>query len=248
MISASPYCLQGNLIVQQEQGGYTEELMIQKPNLVKDQLAAFGHNLRERRLKKGWTLEELAERSGLSKPFLSRLESGNRQASIAAVLTLSQVFGVSMASMFETLPVLDPCLIVRKAEATSHKAFGLTYVPLSHADNSFNLRPLRVTVSRKRTGNDHYQHEGEEWIYVLSGQLTLSLAGRTYDLETGDAVHFDSRLPHRVISRGKTDCDILIVASPLALERAATALPFNGRRAIQHLPAASRALEFSAPS
>jgi transcriptional regulator with XRE-family HTH domain len=54
------------------------------------------------RSAKGWTLEELAERSGLSKPFLSRLESGDRQPSIAAVLTLARVFGVPMGSLFES--------------------------------------------------------------------------------------------------------------------------------------------------
>ncbi len=94
-----------------------------KPNtLVKDQLAAFGSNLKPRRLERGWTFDDLAKRSGLSKPFLSRLESGDRQASIAAVLTLSQVFELSLAEMFETQVALDPCLIVRKAEAVPREA------------------------------------------------------------------------------------------------------------------------------
>ena len=199
--------------------------MIPTPDLVKNQLASFGANMKEQRLKRGWTLDELAERTGLSKPFLSRLEAGNRQASIAAVLTLSQVFGTSLATLFETPPAADPCLIVRKADAVPQEAHGLTYVPLSKADQSFNLRPLRVTVSPKRRGSQHYQHDGEEWIYVLSGKLTLSLAGQTYDLDPGDAVHFDSRLPHRVIARGHSPVEILLIASPLALERAAATAP-----------------------
>jgi transcriptional regulator with XRE-family HTH domain len=199
--------------------------MIPTPDLVKSQLASFGANMKDQRIKRGWTLEELAERSGLSKPFLSRLEAGSRQASIAAVLTLSQVFGTSLATLFETPPVADPCLIVRKADATPHEAHGLTYVPLSKADQSFNLRPLRITVSSKRRGSQHYQHDGEEWIYVLAGKLMLSLAGNTYDLDPGDAVHFDSRLPHRVIARGNSDAEILLIASPLALERAAATAP-----------------------
>jgi transcriptional regulator with XRE-family HTH domain len=68
---------------------------------VKDQLAAFGPNLKQCRLRHEWTMVELARRTGLSKPFLSRLESGDRQPSIAAVLTLSQALGVSPAAMFE---------------------------------------------------------------------------------------------------------------------------------------------------
>ena len=209
--------------------------MANKPQkLVKEQLAAFGANLKQHRLRKGWTLDDLARRSGLSKPFISRLESGDRQASIAAVLTLSQVFGVSLASMFEPQISLDPCLIVRKSETSALSANGLTYVPLSFAGHLFNLRPIRVTVSLKRTGTEHYHHDGEEWIYVLSGQITLSLAGETYDLETGDAIHFDSRLPHRVMARGKVAPEILLVASPLPLERALTSTfsHLDSRRAI----------------
>jgi transcriptional regulator with XRE-family HTH domain len=209
--------------------------MAKPKNLVKEQLAAFGANLKQQRVRRGWTLDELAKRSDLSKPFLSRLESGDRQASIAAVLTLCEVFGLSMAEMFETKVALDACLIVRKSDLVPREAAGLTYAPLSQAGHLFNLRPIRVTVSPDRTGNEHYRHEGEEWIYVLSGQITLSLAGERHDLDTGDAVHFDSRLPHRVIPRGKKAPEILLVASPLALERrtAASTFALNGsKRAI----------------
>jgi quercetin dioxygenase-like cupin family protein len=212
--------------------------MSKSQNLVQNQLAAFGANLKARRLQKGWTLEDLAQRSELSRAFISRLESGDRQASIAAVLTLSQVFGVSLAEMFETQIAMEPCLIVRKSEAVAHRAQGLTYVPLSQAGHSFNLRPIRVTVSPERNGHEHYRHEGEEWIYVLSGEITLSLAGERYDLAAGDAVHFDSRLPHRVIPRSKKAPEILLVSSPLALERKVAGqmfLPSNAKRAIPML-------------
>jgi quercetin dioxygenase-like cupin family protein len=222
--------------------------MSKPKNVVKDQLAAFGDNLKQQRLRKGWTLDDLAKRSSLSKPFLSRLESGDRQASIAAVLTLSEVFGLSLAEMFETHVPLEPCLIVRKAETVAREVHGLTYVPLSKAGHHFNVRPIRVTVSPERTGTEHYRHEGEEWIYVLSGALTLSLAGETYELETGDAIHFDSRLPHRVIASGKKAAEILLVASPQPLERRSAAASFtltNARRAIPARESAEHGNEIS---
>jgi transcriptional regulator with XRE-family HTH domain len=225
--------------------------MSKTPNLVKEQLISFGVNLKQHRLQKGWTLDDLAKRSGLSKPFLSRLESGDRQASIAAVLTLSQIFGVSLASMFETQVAMDPCLIVRKAEEAPREAYGLTYVPLSRAGHHFNLRPIQVTVSLDRTGDQHYSHEGEEWIYVVSGKITLSLAGQKYDLDAGDAVHFDSRLPHRVLARGTRAPEILLVASPLPLERRVAApnlLPGTSLRAIPALEVKHNLRDLSSPS
>lgn len=182
---------------------------------IQQQLSSFGARLRELRVRRGWTLQELAARSALSKPFLSRLESGNRQASIAAALTLSRVFDVSLASLFESPPVETPCVIVRASEAVEKTVNGLRYAPLSHAGRFFNVQPLRVKVSPSRRGHEHYHHAGEEWLYVLSGKLTLSLAGQTYDLEPGDAAHFESRLPHRLIARGGHEAEVLVVAAPI---------------------------------
>ena len=236
-------CQSGREVVCKKISSY--KLFMSNPqNLVKNQLAAFGANLKSRRLQRGWTLDDLASRSELSKPFLSRLESGDRQASIAAVLTLSQVFGVSLAEMFETQVALEPCLVVRKSDGVPHRAQGLTYVPLSQAGHSFNLRPIRVTVfSPSATGRNTTAMRGEEWIYVLSGEITLSLAGEKYELGAGDAVHFDSRLPHRVIPRSKTAPEILLVSSPLTLERKVagqTFLPSSARRAIPLLEITDR--------
>ncbi len=183
---------------------------------IQSQLQSFGARLRELRLQKGWTLEELACRSALSRPFLSRLESGGRQASIAAALTLSRIFDVSLASLFESQMASEPCVIVRAGEAEEQTANGLQYASLSRAGRFFNLQPIRVKVPLARPGEEHYHHEGEEWIYLLSGSLTLSLAGKTYELEQGDSAHFDSRLPHRLIARGLHDAEVLLVASPLS--------------------------------
>jgi transcriptional regulator with XRE-family HTH domain len=204
------------------------------------QLDSFGVRLKELRLQRGWTLQQLAEQSGLSNTFISRLETGDRQASIAAVLTLARVFGVSLASMFESEVATEPCLIVRAAEAVTKSANGLTYTPLSNAQRFFNLQPIRLTVSPKRKGFEHFHHEGEEWIYLLSGRLTLSMAGKTYDLEPGDAAHFDSRLPHRLIARGTQDAEVILVASPFAETGSVPPISVRQKRAIPSMPAPSR--------
>src|SRR6516225_1942588 len=125
------------------------------------QLSSFGARLRELRGRRGWTLQELAARSGLSKPFLSRLESGDRQASIAAVLTLSRIFDVSLATLFESPLALEPCVLVRRADTVEQTANGLRYVFLSRAGRFLNLQPMRVTVPLSRRGKEHFHHDGE---------------------------------------------------------------------------------------
>lgn len=181
---------------------------------IEAQLCSFGARLRELRLRRGLTLEGLAEASGLSRGFLSRLESGGRQASIAAVLTLSRVLEVSLAFLFESPLAAEPCVIVRGADAEEKTANGLTYATLSNVGRFSRMQPLRIKVSTTRRGKEHYRHQGEEWLYVLSGNLVLSLAGNTYNLGPGDAAHFESRLPHRLIAPGPEDAEVLLVASP----------------------------------
>jgi quercetin dioxygenase-like cupin family protein len=132
------------------------------------------------------------------------------------VLTLSRVLDVSLSFLFESELATEPCVIVRSAEAVEKSANGLYYISLSNTGRFFNLQPMRVRVPISRRGKEHYHHDGEEWLYVLSGSITLSLAGRAYDLECGDAAHFDSRLPHRLIARGTDDAEVLLVASPLS--------------------------------
>src|SRR5271155_899241 len=217
----------------------TKELSERQPTQLEDQvqsqLNSFGARLRELRLKRGWTLEELACRSSLSKAFLSRLESGGRQASIAAALTLSRIFDVSLASLFESQLAKEPCVIVRGADAVKKNINGLKYVSLSHAGRFFNLQPIKVIVPVSRRGDEHYHHDGEEWIYVMSGGLTLSLAGKTYDLSPGDAAHFDLRLPPRLIANGKKDAEVLLVASPVTSSSQVTLSQTSQHRAIPML-------------
>jgi transcriptional regulator with XRE-family HTH domain len=197
-------------------------------------LAAFGTRLGDLRSGRGWTLEELAERTGLSKPFLSRLEGGERQASIAVVLTLARTYGVSLAEMFEPAGDDEPCVIIRGDEGREVRGDGLTYRPLSNKSRFGNLQPIRLTVSAKRQGDEMYQHEGEEWVYVLSGRLRLLLAGKSYDLDAGDAGHFDSRQPHRLTALGGRDAELILVACPLPEPASSMhSRPVRARRAIR---------------
>jgi transcriptional regulator with XRE-family HTH domain len=178
------------------------------------ELEMLGERLRALRSAREWTLEELAEQSGLSKPFLSRLESGDRQPSIAAVLTLARVFGVPMGSLFDGPQEDESCLVVRAGSAAIHKGNGISYVPLSGASR-FNLQPMRAMISPERQGSERYQHEGEEWLYVLSGRILLKVGDREYKIEPGEAAHFDSRQPHRLEAMDGREAEVILVACPI---------------------------------
>jgi transcriptional regulator with XRE-family HTH domain len=190
---------------------------------------SLGSRLHAMRESRGWTLEHLAQRAELSKAYISRLESGERQASIAALCAVAKAFGVSVAHLFEQPDASADCVIVRAdgAEATGLPAKtvnGLRYVPLSSSTKPFNLQPIAVTIPRDRPGNESYQHDGEEWVHVIQGRVRLTLAGAVHVLGVGDSVHFDSRLAHRLDALDDADARIILVACliPVAMNQRRT--------------------------
>lgn len=197
-----------------------------------DQLARCGTRLRGLRSARGWTLEELAERSGLSKAFLSRLEAGDRRPSIAAILTLARIYEVSVGALFDPAQA-EPCVVVRSDQAPRRQGEGLVYTALSNTARFANLQPIRLTVRANRVGDDRYQHEGEEWVYVLSGRLRVTVAENNYDLEAGDAAHFDSLHPHRLTALGGRDAELILVACPVPETSVQLPRPKRQRRAIR---------------
>jgi len=176
------------------------------------ELPDLGGMLHEFRVRSGWTLEELAQKVSLSKSYLSRLEEGDRQPSLAALLALSHAFEVPLASLFPEGRGRRETVVTRAAEARPQTGNGLTYLPLSRRTPPVGMQPVRVIVSSERVGDECYQHEGEEWLYVLSGTLQLTLRHEQHTLQPGDAAHFDAREPHRLSALNGTEAELIIVA------------------------------------
>jgi transcriptional regulator with XRE-family HTH domain len=193
---------------------------------------SLGSRLHAMRESRDWTLETLAEKTELSKAYLSRLEAGSRQASITALCAIARAFGVSIAALFEQPDESTHCVIIRGGSQEKRSANGLTYEPLSSSTKRFNLHPLSVTIPADRTGEETYQHVGEEWLLIETGRVRLMVAGAKHILEAGDCAHFDSRLPHRLDALDSQPATAILVACPIPLT-------LNERRAIDEQPAMS---------
>lgn len=184
------------------------------------EMVRLGSRLRDLRTARGWTQEEMARRAGLSKSYLSRIEDGDRQPSLASLLSLSQAFDVALAALFAVSAAEKThCVVLRGGTAATQAGNGLKYTPLSPPNGSMNMQPIRVVVPAGREDGDGYRHDGEEWLFVLSGTLRLALADETYILYPGDTAHFDARVPHRLSALNGTDAELILVAcaSPHAL-------------------------------
>jgi len=174
-------------------------------------LSSLAENLREERTRAGLTLEQLAQRADLSIAHLSRLESGDRQPSVAALISLSRALGVSMSTLLGERRG-TPALAMYRADGPTHEANGLTIAPVSGFPGSSTLEALRISISADREPPEPARHRGEEWIYVVRGQLRLEFDGQAHLLDAGSAVHFDANRPHR-LGAARGTVEVLVVAA-----------------------------------
>jgi len=182
-------------------------------DLTQTEMLRLGIRLRDLRTERGWTLDELARRTSLSKSYLSRIEDGDRQPSLASLLSLASAYGIALAALFAAPPeAATHCTVLREGALPSRQGNGLTYTPLSRPDRAAGMQPIRVTVPARREGGEMYQHDGEEWLYVLSGTLRLALAAEVYTLHPGDSAHFDAHVPHRLSALDGHDAELILVA------------------------------------
>jgi transcriptional regulator with XRE-family HTH domain len=157
--------------------------------VVAEVLAKVGPRLRELRTKRGVTLQDLSEATGISKSTLSRLESGGRRATLELLLPIARAHQVPLDELVGAPEVGDPR--VRLAPTEMH---GMTTIPLTRRPGG--LQAYKMIIRPRGEHPDPRTHEGYEWLYVLSGRLRLVLADHDLVLKPGEAAEFDTRVPH----------------------------------------------------
>ncbi len=174
-------------------------------------LSSIAESLREERSRAGLTLDQLAQRADLSTAHLSRLESGDRQPSVAALISLSRALGVSMSTLLGERRG-DPAIATYPAGTPARESNGLTIAPCSGFPGSTTLEALQIRISPDREPPEPAGHRGEEWIYVVAGRLRLEFDGQVHLLDPGSTAHFDANRPHRLGAEGGP-AEVLVVAA-----------------------------------
>ncbi len=178
---------------------------------LEEALSSLAEGLREERTRAGLTLDQLAQRADLSTAHLSRLESGDRQPSVAALISLSRALGVSMSTLLGERRGA-PAIATYPPERATHEANGLTIAPCSGFPGSSTLEALQIRIRADRAASEPARHRGEEWIYVVSGQLRLEFDGQVHLLHAGSTVHFDANRPHR-LGAAQGTVEVIVVAA-----------------------------------
>lgn len=145
--------------------------------------------LRELRTQRGLTLEEVATRADIDVSTLSRLESGKRRLALDHLPRLAAALAVTTDDLLRTPETEDP-----RVRGVSRTGNGVTFWPLNHSGTAGGLQAFKIRVStRRRTPQDELPvHDGQDWMYVLSGRLRLILGERDFLIKSGKAVEFST--------------------------------------------------------
>lgn len=148
------------------------------------------------RAQQNMTLKELSERTGLSISFLSQVERGNSSLAITSLQKIAEVLNVPMSSFFEE-PVHNTYL-TPEAERKQFKIerSNAIYTRLAGDFVGRALEPLYITLEPRLTQDIAFNHQGEEFYYVLQGKVVMTIGEQEYELQAGDAIHFPSIVDH----------------------------------------------------
>ncbi|MEV7787041.1 XRE family transcriptional regulator [Streptomyces sp. NPDC088106] len=171
-----------------------------------DVLDAVGPRLRALRRERGITLADLAATTGVSESTLSRLESGQRRATLELLLPLARTYDVPLDDLVGAPRTGDPRIHLKPM----HR-FGMTFVPLSRRPGGVHAFKMIIPARPEPLEPTPQTHEGFEWLYVLSGRLRLVAGERDLTLPPGEAAEFDTSVPHWLGSADGGAVELLIL-------------------------------------
>ena len=171
-----------------------------------------GNKLKELRVLKGLTQEELADRSELSKGFISQLERNLTSPSITTLMDILQCLGTSIGEFFNEAP--DEQIVFGKQdyfvkEDTEYKNEIKWIIPNAQKNT---IEPIYLTLQARGSTCPDTPHEGEEFGYVLQGAVSIHLGNKTYKAKKGESFYYTADKTHFLSS--KNGATLIWVSSP----------------------------------
>ena len=168
-----------------------------------------GEKIKGLREMKNLSLEEVAERSGLSITQIRRIEGNDEFPSLAPLIKIARVLGVRLGTFLDDQQELGPVVSRKKSmdekkgirfsnnAKTEHR--NMFYYALSQDKSGRHMEPFLIDIQPVDTADFvPSMHEGEEFIFVLEGCIEINYGKDTYVLEEGDSIYYDSIVAHHV--------------------------------------------------
>lgn len=183
-----------------------------------------GGKIKSIRESKKISLEELAENTGLSVEQLKVLEDSDVLPSLSPLYKVAKALGVRLGTFLDDDAALGP-VVCHKGESSESISFSngsvdarkhMTYFSLAKSKAGRSMDPFIIDIAAESSKNyEVSSHEGEEFIYVLSGKVEVEYGKEKYGLAEGDSIFYDSIVDHHVHAAETQDAKILaVVYSP----------------------------------
>lgn len=183
------------------------------------ELIPVGGRIKAARETAGLTLQDLAERTGYSAALVNQIENHLVSPPLGALGKIANALGLKIGALWGERGG-EPFAIVRKGERKQVSRFaskegvsyGYTYESLGHGKKARHIEPFLITLEPPTVkAPPPSVHNGEEFLFVLSGTMEVTLGGHTDLLEPGDSILYDASVPHRVTCHGGESAQVLAV-------------------------------------
>jgi DNA-binding transcriptional MerR regulator/quercetin dioxygenase-like cupin family protein len=172
---------------------------------------AIGARLRQLRSRRKLSLAEVADAVGISVGFLSAMERSQMTGSVGTLRKLARFYKTNILDFFDATGASSRR--VRPAERKVLEAGAGVRMELLAWGNAV-MEPHLFRIAPDAGSGDSYTHEGEEFIFVLRGDLEIAIDGDQYRLKPGDSFYFESNTPHRWKNPGRKETWLLWVNTP----------------------------------
>ena len=170
------------------------------------------------REKRGLSLLDISRRTGIDVSLLSEIEEGQSAPPLGTVIKLAKALEMKMG-YFISGDELRPFTIVHRGDrkvvsrydSKRDKHYGYGYESLAPCKKDRHMEPFLVTLQPATTEEERSAHDGQEFIFVLTGSMEVRLGEEIHVLEPGDAIYYDSTVPHLVKCHGQEATRILAV-------------------------------------
>jgi len=173
-------------------------------------------NLKQLRIQKKLTLQDLAEKTGLTKGYLSKVERSQKAPPYSTLTKIAGALDIEVTTILskDVPPLKDVRIYLSRGDKRpvireTDRFSGYDYEVLAEGKPGKNMEPFIIHAPFDITRT--YTHEGEEFIYVMDGQLEFCYGEDTYILNPGDNIYFDAIVPHGGKSLGKTKSRLMVV-------------------------------------
>jgi DNA-binding transcriptional MerR regulator/mannose-6-phosphate isomerase-like protein (cupin superfamily) len=173
--------------------------------------SSIGKRLRKLRLRRGLSLAEVSKSVAISVGFLSALERSQMSASVGTLRKLARFYKTNILDFFDHAETGSP--LVSPGQGKILEAGPGVRMELLAWGNTM-MEPHLFRIAPQAGSGESYTHEGEEFLYVLRGELQISVEEKEYRLKAGDSFYFESSSPHHWLNPGQNESLILWVNTP----------------------------------